>query len=110
MNRAERRHPSKAGVVRSLIEDIKTIAEMRKALLSDWPFQPGDKVKLDTEKIMNDQEYKKQLPAYREFCEMNADRVFTVEYTEGMNPSVVCFAEDESHPKWLFWTGDLKAV
>lgn len=110
MNRAERRHPSKASAVRSLIEDIKTIAEMRKALLSDWPFQPGDKVKLDIEKIMNDQEYKRKLPAYREFCEMNADRVFTVEYMDGMNPSVVCFVEDESHPKWLFWTGDLKAV
>lgn len=110
MNRAERRHPSKAGVVRRLIEDIQTIAEMRKALLSDWPFKPGDKVKLDIEKIMNDQEYKKKLPAYRTFCEMNADKVFTVEYVDGMNPSVVCFTEDKSHPKWLFWTGDLKAV
>lgn len=108
MSRVERRHQSKGDVVRRLIKDFQAIAEIKKAIEGGWPFQPGDKVRLDIEKIMNDQEYKRKLQSYRTFCEMNADRVFTVEYIDGMNPSVVCFAEDESNPKWLFWTGDLK--
>ena len=108
MNREERRHPSKAARVRKIIEDFNTVRKIQKALGGGWTYEPGDKVKLDMEKIMADKEYDRKLPTYRAFCEANAERVFTVEYVAGMNPSVVCLAEDESNPKWLFWIGHLK--
>lgn len=95
---------------RKIIEDFSAVNKIKKAIESDWTFQPGDKVKLDIEKIKAEKGYDQRLPAYRQFCEQNVDRIFTVEYAEGMKPSVVCLAEDESTPKWLFWTGDLKAV
>lgn len=110
MNRAERRHPSKAGQVRQILDDLSKIAEIKKAMDGDWTFKPGDKVMLNMDVITAAQGYGKKLPAYKAFCERNADRVFTVEYVDGMRPSVVCLIEDESNPKWLFWTGDLKAV
>lgn len=110
MNRAERRRPSKAGEVRKIMEDLSAIQKVKKAMADDWPFQPGDKVKLDLEKIKEEKGYDQKLPAYKQFCEQNTERVFTVEYVDGMNPSVVCLAEDESTPKWLFWAGSLKAV
>lgn len=110
MNRADRRHPSKAGKARKIMEDISVIHKIQNAMADDWTFQPGDKVMLDMKKIKAEKDYDQKLPAYKQFCEQNAERVFTVEYVEGMNPSVVCLAEDESTPKWLFWTGSLKAV
>lgn len=110
MNRAEKRHPSKAGQIRQILDDMSKVKKIQQAMESDWPFQPGDKVKLNMEAITGAPGYDKRLPAYKAFCENNAGRSFTVEYAEGMNPSVVCLAEDESTPKWLFWVGDLKAV
>ena len=110
MNRAERRHPTKSKQVRQVLDDLNKVAKIKQMLDGDWPFQPGDKVKLNIEVITGDQEYGRKLPAYKAFCERNANRVFTIEYVEGMHPSVVCLAEDESDPKWLFWVGDLKAV
>lgn len=110
MNRAERRHPSKAGQVRQILGDLSKIAEIKKAMEDGWTFQPGDKVMLNIDAITAAKGYDKKLPAYRAFCESNTGRVFTVEYVDGMRPSVVCLAEDESNPKWLFWAGDLKAV
>lgn len=110
MNRAERRHPKKPIDVRQVLRDFSTISKMKKAIEDGWQFEQGDKVQLDLEKIREYPDYGHRLPAYRKFCEENADRVFTVEYNEDMNPSVVCFAEDESKPKWFFWVGDLKAV
>ncbi len=109
MNRAERRHPQKLNV-HQVIQDFATIGKLKKAIEYGWKFNNGDKVCLDLEKIKRHPEYDKRVPAYREFCEKNAGRVFTVEYDEGMRPSVVCLAEDDSNPKWLFWDGDLKAV
>ncbi len=109
MNRIERRRLSKAGQTRQFLDDLSKIAEIKKAM-KDLVLQPGDKVRLNMETITSAKGYDKKLPAYKAFCENNAGRVFTVEYVDGMHPSVVCLAEDESSPKWLFWTGDLKAV
>lgn len=110
MNRTERRHPKRSIDVRQALRDFSTIKKVRKAIEDGWQFEQGDKVQLNLEKIRGRPDYEQRLPAYRRFCEENAGRVFTVEYSGDMNPSVVCLAEDESKPKWLFWTGDLKAV
>lgn len=110
MNRAERRHPKKSIDVHQVLQDFSTISKMKRAIEDGWQFEQGDKVRLDLEKIRKHPDYEQKLPAYRKFCEENAGRVFTVEYNGDMNPSVVYLAEDESKPKWLFWTGDLKAV
>ncbi len=112
MNRAERRHPDKAKAnrVREILKDINTIHKIKAAMEGGCPFQPGDKVMLDLERITHRPNYNKLVPAYREFCEKNAGRIFTVVYEKGKNSSIVCLAEDETTPKWLFWVGDLKAV
>jgi len=54
--------------------------------------------------------YPTLLPAYRAFCEDNADRVFTVEYTGGISPGIVSLVEDETKPKWFFVVGDLQKI
>lgn len=110
MNRADRRRPSKAVEIRKIMEDLSTVHKIKEAIAGDWPFKQGDKVKLDMKKIKAEPDYDRKLPLYRQFCEKNAEQVFTVEYIDGMNPSVVCLAEDESTPKWFFWTGHLKAA
>jgi hypothetical protein len=110
MNRAERRHPPKAGQVRQILDDLNKIEKIKQAMNDSWPFRPGDKVMLNMDAITSRKGYDQKLPAYKAFCESNTGQVFTVEYVEGMHPSVVCLAEDESTPKWLFWVGDLKAV
>lgn len=110
MNRAERRHPTKAGQVRQILDDLSKIEKIKQATNDSWPLLPGDKVMLNMDAITSEKGYDQKLPAYKAFCESNVGQVFTVEYVEGMRPSVVCLVEDESTPKWLFWVGDLKAV
>lgn len=107
MNREERRHPKKALNVRQVLQDFSTIQKVKSALESGWQFQPGDKVQLNLSTIKGHPDYDKKVPAYKEFCEQNVNRIFTVEYAKGLNPSVVCLAEDKTDPKWLFWIGDL---
>ena len=110
MNRAERRHPSKASKIRGIMEDLSAINKIQEAMAEDWPFKAGDKVKLDLEKIKSDKGYDQRLPAYKKFCEENADRVFTVDCVDGVGPNLVCLVEDDIYPRWLFWMGHLKPV
>jgi len=110
MNREERRHPQKVNNVRQMLKDFSTMMRIKQALEGDWQLQPGDKVQLHLEAIKTHPDYDRKSSKYKDFCENNADRIFTVEYNEGLKPSVVCLAEDESNPKWLFWIGDLKKV
>lgn len=107
LNRTERRHPKKSINVHQVLEDLNTISKIKKAIEDGWQFEQGDKVMLNLDEIKRHPNYEDRVPAYREFCEKNADRVFTVKYS-GLKPSLVCLAEDESKPTWLFWTGDLK--
>ena len=110
MNREERRHPKKSRYVRQILQDFSAIIKIKQALEKDWELQPGDKVRLNLEGIKRHPDYDQKNPQYKSFCEKNANRVFTVEYSKGLKPSVVCLAEDESNPKWLFWMGDLKKL
>ncbi len=105
MNRMERRHPDKARLIRELLDDMSIINKIKE---SDFPFREGDKVRLNMDVIKRHKDYSKKSARYRQFCESNAGRTFTVEYNGTMRPSVVCLREDETEPKWLFWVGDLK--
>lgn len=91
-----------------ILDDLSEIQKFKTAIKGDWPLKDGDKVKLDIDTIKKHPEYQQRLPAYRRFCEENADKVFTVAFEEGLGKSVVSFVEDTTNPKWLFWIGDLK--
>ena len=65
--------------------------------------EEGQKVKLNYEKITQHPNYQRKVDAYKKFVEMHKDQVLTVEYDprHNNNPSIVCFAEDASDPKWF---------
>lgn len=93
-------------------EDIQTVIKLKEAKDSGQTIQPGDKVQLNIEKIKEHPRWEDRRPEYKEFCESNVGRIFTVERdkSRGDNSGLVCLAEDQTVPKWLFWTGDLKKV
>lgn len=110
MNRSERRNPSKFAQIKNLLNDMSAIQRYKDTIESDWPIKEGDKVRLDLEVIRKHPNYEQLLPAYRKFCEENAETVFTVSYDKSLKQSLVSLAEDTTEPKWLFWIGDLKKV
>lgn len=83
-------------------------------LAKDKPpyFREGEFVRLDYEKITSEPDYSKKVDRYKQFVEENRGAIFTVEYDERHThrPSLVCFAEDPSPVKWLWFTGDLELV
>lgn len=113
MNRQQRRDLSsrlrKNGMSK---EDVQTVIKLKEAQDSQPTLQAGDKVQLDIERIKGHPGWQDRRLEYREFCESNAGRTFTVEYDKARkgNSGLVCLAEDPTVPKWLFWTGDLKKV
>lgn len=93
---------------------IETYIQYREAMQASVPLNEGEKVKLDYEKIVSDVNYKNKKDRYKQFIEDNKDRIFTVVYDEkfGRNPTkkapwLVCLQEDETNPKWLFYTNNL---
>ncbi len=113
MNRQQRRDLASCLRKRGMSkEDIQTVIKLKEAQDSGQTLQPGDKVQLDIEKIKEHPGWQDRRPEYREFCESNNGRTFTVEHDETRkgNSGLVCLAEDQTVPKWLFWTGDLKKV
>lgn len=118
MNRQERRkfkknfasfsksHPKEAAAIVS--------AAMKKLAfgVDKQELNPGDKVKLNMAAIKADPDYNRLVPKRRLFVESNSDTIFTVEYDprHTNNPSIVCLAEDETDPKWLWYTGHLMKV
>lgn len=95
----------KVRMIRELLGDMSIINKIKG---SDFPFREGDKVRLNMNVITGRKDCSKKSARYRQFCESNAGRTFTVEYNGTMRPSVVCLKEDKTEPKWLFWVGDLK--
>lgn len=79
-------------------------------------FDEGDKVKLNTSRIKSHPDYSKNIDFnkqnYHNFIDANDGKVFTVEYDpkHTNNPTLFCLKEDETDPKWLWWTGDLIKV
>lgn len=110
MNRNERRHPSRATEVKQLFDTICEVKKYKDIIEGDWPIKEGDKVRLNLDAITKRRGYEGTLPLYRKFCEENVGKTFTVKYENNLRQSVVCFEEDTTEPKWLFWIGDLIKV
>lgn len=113
MNRQKRRELTSRLRKKGLSnEDIQTVIKLKEAQDNGQVLQPGDKVQLDIDRIKQHPGWEDRHPEYKEFCESNVGRTFTVEYDKSLksNPSLVCLVEDQTVPKWLFWPGDLKKV
>ena len=95
-------------VLASLIETARI-----KKTLDDWkPIPEGTKVKLNIKQIKSHPDYERLTDKYKSWVEEHRNYIFTVEYDpkHTVNPTLLCLAEDESSPKWLFWEGDLTVV
>lgn len=79
----------------------------------------GDKVKINTEKILSEPNWKNKNKTYQSFVLEHKDTIFTVEYDpintqrrqvyqKGAYPALLCLKEDPNH--FLFWEGDLIKV
>lgn len=110
MNRQERRNQAKKlRVVGNLTkEEAQKIVD---TYYSHKPLEEGTKVKLNWELISRSPDWKKQRKAYREWITEHKDNVFTVEWDSRRKERdtydkkfMVCLKEDDTEPKWLFYT------
>lgn len=91
--------------------DAKKLVEMK---YSHYPLEEGTKVKLNWELIKRHPDWKIQRKDYKEWVEAHKDEVFTVEWDENRKRNntsdkkfLVCLKEDETDPKWLFYSSTL---
>lgn len=71
---------------------------------------PGDKVMLDINLLIEDPDWPKLKKEYKEYAVSHANEIFTVsEEIKQTGPyTLVSFVEDETDPKWLWFTGYVK--
>ena len=91
--------------------DAKKLVEMK---YSHYPLEEGTKVKLNWELIKRHPDWKIQRKDYKEWVEAHKDEVFTVEWDKNRKQNdtsdkkfLVCLKEDETNPKWLFYSSTL---
>ena len=113
MNRKDRRAQTKVLQKTAKISraDAKKLVEMK---YSHYPLEEGTKVKLNWELIKRHPDWKIQRKDYKEWVEAHKDEVFTVEWDENRKKNntsdkkfLVCLKEDETEPKWLFYSSTL---
>lgn len=113
MNRKDRRAQTKILQKTAKISraDAKKLVEMK---YSHYPLEEGTKVKLNWELIKRHPDWKIQRKDYKEWVEAHKDEVFTVEWDENRKRNdtsdkkfLVCLKEDETEPKWLFYSSTL---
>ena len=113
MNRKDRRAQTKILQKTAKISraDAKKLVEMK---YSHYPLEEGTKVKLNWELIKRHPDWKIQRKDYKEWVEAHKDEVFTVEWDENRKRNntsdkkfLVCLKEDETNPKWLFYSSTL---
>lgn len=113
MNRKDRRAQTKILQKTAKISraDAKKLVEMK---YSHYPLEEGTKVKLNWELIKRHPDWKIQRKDYKEWVEAHKDEVFTVEWDENRKRNdtsdkkfLVCLKEDETDPKWLFYSSTL---
>ena len=113
MNRKDRRAQIKVLQKTAKISraDAKKLVEMK---YSHYPLEEGTKVKLNWELIKRHPDWKIQRKDYKEWVEAHKDEVFTVEWDENRKKNntsdkkfLVCLKEDETEPKWLFYSSTL---
>ena len=116
MNRAQRRQAVKnlqkeKGYKRA---EAKRLVE---TFLTDVPLEEGQKVKLNYELMIRHPDWKNQRDDFKEWCTAHKDDIFTVEWDKERKEKdasdkklMVCLAEDETEPKWLFNTLTLTPI
>lgn len=109
MNRETRRKMKSSAsanmAVHKIAEFINDIGQNAHDELSD-----GDKVKLNTKRIIGRKEFGRLQREYQEFVRSNSDTVFTVHITKRSKGGFPVMVELVESPKWLFWSGDLIRV
>lgn len=117
-NREQRRKMEKR--LKKGILDVDTAISMleRRVNTANAPGLPeGTHVRLNVDQIVKRPDYSKMQDAYRQFVESNADTEFTVAYDEKHTSGKLVLlrynrglADGETHPAWLFYSGDLIAL
>ena len=114
MNRAEKRAQVKKLQKAVGISREDAIEAVRKYSQPKISLYEGTKVQINYDEIVSHPDWEKMNPKYKNFVETHKDGVYTVEYdaTKKANnssdkASLVCLAEDENSPKWLFFASDL---
>lgn len=66
--------------------------------------EAGEKVKIDYDRFLKNEEKSPQLPKFIEFVEENKDKIFTVMYEPMYEKKkmICCLEEDTSEPRWTF--------
>lgn len=118
LNREQRRKMEKR--LKNGVLNIDTAIAMleRQINTANAPGLPeGTHVRLNVDQIVKRPDYSKMQDAYRQFVESNADTEFTVAYDEKHTSGKLVLlrynrglAEGETHPAWLFYSGDLIAL
>ena len=108
-NREQRRklkkRLSKSGI--SVDMAIELLDRRIKEMTAD-PIAAGTKVQLNYDRIVNSPGYNNCQQAYKDFVETNRDRIFTAAYDDKhQSGKIVCFEEDTSKERWLWYASDL---
>ena len=120
MNRKERREldrkvrhlqKTKPKELQALIDDTFP-RELVESRLGNEILAPGDRVMLDVKKIMEDPDWPKFHPEFKEFVISHANEVFTLRKEARPDGpfAYVSFEEDTTDPRWMFYLGHVKKV
>lgn len=119
MNREEKRKYLR-NIQKKMVKDGVPKAEREKYLkyfANDYVkdrLENGDKVKIKYDDFMKRKEETNAQtnPKLLEWLAIHKDDIFTVEYEKAYEEKKIlcCLREDETVPKWLFWTEDLEKV
>ena len=92
-----------------ILRKQQAINKLSKTMKEFRAFKEGDVVKLNVESILSHPTYADMDENWKKFVDKNADKQFTVEYDPKFKDTatMVCFKEDTTDPKWLWYEGDL---
>ena len=115
MGRAERRSQARRIQRRQdgsmSFKQALRVANAMETMNVNLGLKPGDKVRINVEKIKKSANYKSYNEPYRKFIEEHQHDIFTLEAIPDNNlKNVFQFAEDTSDPKWFFCGLDLSKL
>lgn len=90
--------------VRVVNAEFKSMMSTLRKMQSQHDFEVGDVVKINTDKIMREDQYENKLEAYRDFVEGSRDMEFEISTISNR------LVEFKDRPRWLFYVDDLILV
>lgn len=110
MNRAQRRLLDKKLRANGISQfDKLVLASYAKAAEEDM-LEDGDTVRLDVDRMMAREEWKRLNPKYKEFVQKNRDTEFTARIRSRSSGGYPVIVELDGCDTWTFWEGDLIRV